>query len=201
MIDTAKDLIKKGNELGDEELITMGHQMLAKYQPPTEEEEKKTEEFEYVCTNCEHEFSSPKKRKACPNCRKHKLKPKEEKPQQLQKKNNDRLTINDFTTDIIKENNTRKRINPDTGEEEGTYARTEQIVPGTIKNTWQDNGVDFKDDDFDKIVRSSVSERTRKPAKKIKKVCESCETTFYVSPTHSRQYLCNKCITGRTRRR
>lgn len=200
MIDTAKDLIKKGNELGDEELVNMGHQMLAQYQTETTPvEEPKKEGFDYVCSNCSHEFTSPKKRKACPECRKHKLQavvPQEET------KNTNRVTADDFTTTVInKENRSRKRINPDTGEEEGSYARNEPIVPGTIKNIWEDDGSEFKDDEFDQKVRYKVSPRTRKPPKKQTKVCEECQRKFVVSVAHVRQYKCDTCIARGGRRR
>ena len=91
MLQNAKDLIAKGKDLGDPELIQMGMELLEQYSPTYADKEEVWEMPDdnmgdghvpppivadpfYVCSNCDHNMPVDKEgRKRCPECKKHKL--------------------------------------------------------------------------------------------------------------------------------
>ena len=234
-IDMAKELIKKGTELGDDELIAMGHELLCKYGG---EEEKRAEVeqsvvhgYNYVCANCDHTFVSDRERKRCPQCNKHKLLLAREtvdidvqvdteaaidematvlekklklqlakrKQRVVEAKLADHRNTEDGLFNFNTRSQTRERINPDTGEQEGVYTRSEDVNPNRISavgNLWDDDPSLFHEDTeaFTRKVRFQVSPR-RPPSKKIQdKTCERCNKPMMVAKQHAKQYICDRCI-------
>lgn len=182
-VEVAKELLKKAKQLGDPELLALASSML--------DEPDKTH---YACDNCGHDFYSEKVRKACPECRKRKLVVVEEQPEPVKDKS-------DFLAPVFqgeREQGPRKRYNPDTGEEEGSYGRTEQISPNVKPVDFDIHHEDTED--FDKKVKFSLSGR-RPPVKYIKKKCSNpnCRVSFKVHPVHKKQHLCDKCSVKRKR--
>lgn len=185
IIETAKDLIKKGKELNDYELVQMGYELLAENSENHVETEQKSA-YTYLCTNCNQVCESDKERKQCPNCRKRKLTlyaPLAEAPVETVKTGDN--GVFNFKTE-----KSRTRINPDTQEEEGTYTRAEQI---NVNTKCIDTG-EFEDDKlFNRQIKFSVRPRRNKPTEK-KNVCNNCNKEFVVSGINSNNYLCNRCI-------
>jgi Zn finger protein HypA/HybF involved in hydrogenase expression len=211
-VQMGRDLIKKGQELGDDSLIVMGYDLINENAPESTEESSQFLESlipTYECTNCGHTLSSEKPRKRCPECRKHKLVLQEEKADeshamlealqtQLKKKQQERETgIFHFKTN--KQQN-RQRINPDTGEEEGTYTRAEAIDTNKIHDTnlFENNPKAFQEDTkkFTQKVDFQVSQRRPQP-KQRQFTCENCKKTITTSAMHSKQYMCDRCISRR----
>ena len=220
MIDMAKDLIAKGNALGDAELIAMGMQMLEKYQespiPDFAVVSTPAESAKYVCGNCGHEMEYDKPgRKKCPECKKHRLKLHEPTPV-LHKKNLDgmdalrklnesqdidtldprRATAEDFTMQIRKPNQSRIRYD-DNGQPVGMYTRAEQIEG--VTNIWRDDGAECNDDPENEELKkiTKVSPRTRKPPRMMKVVCDVCHGESMVHPLHAggrARYVCDRCV-------
>lgn len=98
-----------------------------------------------------------------------------------------------YITNVVQPNKNRKRIDPDTGLEDGVYTIG---VPATAQAKPVDEGVYKQDASFDsKVVHSRVPRR--EPAKKISTKCEGCHKTFEVPPiflASKEFYFCDKCI-------
>lgn len=226
MLDMAKDLINKGNELGDPELVAMGMQMLEKYRSdevpglqnlkcevPGLQDIVPTEEMlspQYECTHCQHIMPYDKPgRKKCPACKKHTLIVMEPivelaAPNKVLLSDvmpTKRMAASDFSTQIRQTKNSRIRYNDD-GVPEGTYARTEQ-VEGMTTNIWSDDkteGFDAANEMLKKFTK--VTPRTRKPARMVKVICNECKTQHEVHPIHAGgrgRYICDKCVKRRSR--
>lgn len=220
MIELAKQLIDKGNNLEDPELVAMGMSMLEKYKRPEDfelddllpEEEieipaaKVVEQIkQYVCSNCGTIIPYDKDgRKKCPECKKLALKivePIKKSSKIITSDTTHRATADDFHTQIRqKVPRSRIRYN-DNGEVEGTYARTEQVEG--ITNVWQDERVEGFDEENEKLkALTKHSPRMRPPAKMIQVVCDECKTVHMEHPLHAggrARYVCNKCIKRRSR--
>lgn len=99
LLETAKIILQKGIELNDSDLIKTGQEMIEKYSQEVSNEPPLKIDFTadtnldvpiilqppitkrtitYICENCNNEIESEKVRKKCPNCKKNKLKVKEE---------------------------------------------------------------------------------------------------------------------------
>lgn len=198
LINTAKDLIKKGTELNDAELIKMGNDLLSKFEPVIIE---KTVHKYYVCLACDSimEFDKPNRRK-CNVCGKHKLELREEEEQKIEEPSS-KPDMSQFNMQIRDKSKKRVRVN-ELGEEEGVYTRAESVK--FENNNWQDNGIDGKDKDNEILKNfTNVSVRTRQPPKMIEKICRSCNNVFKVHPLHgggkNSSYICDRCITKRGR--
>ncbi len=216
MLDMAKDLINKGNELGDPELVSMGMAMLEKYRDDKEpgleslqcevpglQDILITEDIlspQYECTHCQYTMSYDKPgRKKCPVCKKHTLivmKPVVEVAKPPKRKD-----VNDFSTQIRQTGKARIRYNED-GVPEGTYSRTEQ-VEGMTTNIFEDD----KTEGFDKSNEllkqfTKFTPRTRKPPRMVKVICNECKTQHEVHPIHAGgrgRFICDKCVKRRSR--
>jgi len=216
MIDMAKDLIAKGNQLNDPELVAMGMSMLDKYQDAPVPEyavvSTPAESAKYVCGDCGHEMEYDKPgRKKCPACKKHRLKLVEPKPVEIkptqeaidklggilngQKNDTHRATAEDFSVQIRKPNSTRIRYD-DNGEPVGQYTRTEQIEG--VTNVWSDDmeeGFDAENERLKAVTK--VSPRTRKAPRMVKAVCDVCHNEQTVHPIHvsgRARYVCDRCV-------
>jgi len=197
IIGMAKELIQKGDALGDSELIAMGMAMLEKYDNNNTVVSDNEGLSKYVCSNCGHEFTYDKpERKKCPKCKKHTLTIVESTP----KKNTKSKNVEDFRQQIRQPTQTRIRYN-EKGEPDGMYTRNEEVA--NITNVWKDDqteGFDY----VDKILKqnSRMSPRTRKPVQYIEKTCSVCKSTYKVHPIHVQgraDYVCDKCIRRRSR--
>lgn len=181
----AQYLIDKGKEIGDEEMIKMGQEMLGPVK----------EKIQYKCTNCGNEIESDKKRKKCPNCGKHKLQIKDDKP------NVKKSDIKSQFTREIRDNKSKKYVYDDDGNIVGTLAQSRNF--SGFENTWKDEDVTEFNDEANKKLKAvtKVSTRTRSPTKKKEVQCESCKKTFYVHPIHISgrgRYLCDRCVGRRS---
>ena len=205
MIETAKDLIKKGKELGDPELIQMGHELLLQHDSGVDE--SPAHKYTYECDNCEHIFGSDKVRKACPECRKRKLCEVDpnagnelvnlfhnNEPEEEQEPVED--GIFQFKNNRNSES-ARVRYDDD-GNPDGTYTKSIEVNPNMIKRNFKkidDEGL-FREETetFTKKVKFDVRPRRPKP-KRRKKTCagENCNREFSPTPG-SKEYLCRKCI-------
>jgi len=77
MIQKAKNLIAKGRQLNDDELIQMGIDLLEQY----DDKKPINNDPIYKCQSCGHEMPVDKEgRKRCPKCKKHKLEIKNPPP-------------------------------------------------------------------------------------------------------------------------
>lgn len=227
MRQTAKDLIQKGEELGDDELISMGMTMLEKYKQakfqhsgqdeefnmmkvlpqeegvPDDDDDELPEEY-YQCTNCDAIVPYDKPgRKKCPSCKKHTLlyfKPEQKiipKP-----KINHRASADEFTTQIRgAKKSARVRYN-EAGEQEGVYTRTEQV--DGVTNVWDDEDRTEGQDEQNELLKrfTKVSPRRRAPVKMMKVVCDECKTIHLEHPLHvggRAKYVCNRCLKKKTR--
>ena len=65
-------------------------------------------------------------------------------------------------------------------------------------NLFNDDGTEHKDEQ-NKTPEVAPTERKRKPTKMISQVCQACNTTVEVHPTHSRDFVtCDKCLRSRS---
>jgi len=186
----AKDLIQKGNDLGDMELIAMGTAMLKKYSEPELINEPNISTERYVCTNCHHIMSVDKVgRKKCPVCKKHTL------TIETPKVSSSRVSTNNFQTQIRKHDESRARYSDD-GQPDGMYARTEAV--SNIVNMWTDDGLERNDPENERLKAvTKISTRTRKPPRMVDVTCDICKKTEQMHPIHvsSRtRYVCTKCL-------
>lgn len=197
MVKNAKDLIAKGKALGDSELVQMGLELLEQYSPTPSSIDgniPQPQTPQYVCENCGHTMPVDKEgRKRCPECKKHKLKLYKPQPQP-------KTQTESFITQIRDPSKTKSRVRyNENGEPDGVYTKTEPI--SNITNTWEDDGVEAKDEANELLKKfTKVSPRTRKPPKKIKVVCEACHKEEEVHPIHAGargRYLCSRCIVKR----
>ena len=178
MLEMAKDLIDKGNELNDPELVSMGMAMLEKYsdQPLRGEQSNAVivDEVQdiiepyYDCSSCGHTvpFDKPG-RKKCPMCKKHTLILLEPLPKFITSAPSPkRVAANEFSTQIRQTNKGRIRYNEE-GQPDGMYSRTEQVEG--VTNVWDDDkteGFDAANELLKKFTK--VTPRTRKPPKMVK---------------------------------
>ena len=214
MLDMAKDLINKGNELGDSELVAMGMQMLEKYRDGevpglqdiviTEDVfEQGLEEIpqKYVCTNCSYTFDVDKEgRKKCPKCKKHSLvivpthtslgldtfEPKRnEMTGQIKRKDNIRgRGTAEDFSTQIRQTNKGRIRYNEEGQPDGMYSRTEQVE--SVTNVWDDDKTEGFDAANELLKKfTKVTPRTRKPPRMIKVVCNECKTQHDVHPIHA----------------
>ena len=212
MLELGKSLIVKGNELNDPELVSMGMSMLEKYKDdvPTDEQEENVFDplpiipEKYVCTNCSYTFAVDKPgRKKCPECKKHTLQIISVATTELrisEPKRSGRATADDFLVQIRETKKSRIRYN-EKGEEDGTYADTQQVEG--ISNVWKDDGEEGKDRANELLKEvMKISPRTRRPTKLMSVVCEECKKQSTVHPLHAGgrgRYLCDKCIKRRSK--
>jgi hypothetical protein len=227
MVQNAKDLIAKGKLLKDPELIQMGMDLLEEYQPKYGDvkgtfadtkdtfDDLVTPEPEYWCQNCGHTMPVDKEgRKRCPECKKHKLQIREpidikikvpdviEEFDQAQAAptNPNRVDMDQFRVQIRSPESGRIRYN-ENGEVDGIYTKTEQIEG--VTNVWQDDGAEGNDPGNEQLKKfTQVSPRTRKAAKLVEAVCESCKKTERLHPLHTgarSRHLCGACIRKRSR--
>lgn len=206
MIDMAKDLIAKGNSLGDSELVAMGMAMLETYKEPDETPDyavtvtDQAEAF-YRCTNCGNEIEYDKPgRKKCSQCKKHKLVLIEATAIEVSN-NKARVATEEFFQQIRKPKSTRIRYD-DEGKPTGVYTRTEQVEG--ITNVWNDDdkseGQDEQNERLKKLTK--VSPRTRPPIQFKQMTCEICKNTYSIHPIHvggRAQFVCDRCVRKRSR--
>lgn len=122
-----------------------------------------------------------------------KAKPKKGRPKKVPLKQQEAEQPT-YITNVVQPNKNRKRIDPDTGLEDGVYTIG---VPATAQAKPIDEGV-YKSDtaNWDSKVQYSRAPR-REPAKKISTKCEGCNKTFEVAPiflASKEFYFCDKCI-------
>ena len=215
MINLAKQIIDKGNELNDPELVAMGMAMLEKHQHPETEEvpeyavtATEQEEAFYRCTNCGNESPYDKPgRKKCSKCKKHTLKLVEAQPtkegiEKLSKiLNPKRAKAEDFVQQIRQPKSSRVRYD-DQGNVVGLYTRTEQIEG--VTNVWTDEDKDEGQDEQNERLKrlTKKTPRTRPPVKFKKVTCEVCHNTYDIHPIHvggRAQFVCDRCVRKRTR--
>jgi predicted Zn-ribbon and HTH transcriptional regulator len=212
MLTMAKQIIDKGNLLNDPELVSMGMVMLEKYKENVSADEQTDNTFEslsmipekYVCSNCSYTFAVDKMgRKKCPECKKHALQiismatttPHTSVPKRV-----GRATADDFLVQIREKKKSRIRYN-EKGEEDGTYAETQQIEG--VSNVWKDDGEEGQDKANELLKQvMRISPRTRKGIKLMNVVCESCKEKHSIHPIHAGgrgRYLCDRCIKRRSK--
>ena len=209
-IEMGKDLIKKGQILGDEELILMGTQMLENHkseikvdftkdetpnvdielEPPIEK--KAPQKFEYLCENCGCECSFDKERKRCPECRKQKLilsdvnaKREENLPEGI---------------DRIFNGETPKLKTDEDGNILGKYAQPQPLDMSKMKhNRFQDDTSLLSDDPEDKYLRTKpIGPRTRPKYQTKDVICTKCGKKESINPFLVRSdYVCNRCLSRR----
>jgi DNA-directed RNA polymerase subunit RPC12/RpoP len=168
----------------------------------------------YVCSNCSYTFAVDKEgRKKCPECKKHSLviisthtslgldtfQPKRnETAGQIVPRG--RATADDFLVQIREKKKSRIRYN-EKGEEDGTYAETQQIEG--VSNVWKDDGEEGQDKANELLKQvMRISPRTRKGIKLMNVVCESCKEKHSIHPIHAGgrgRYLCDRCIKRRSK--
>ena len=148
MIQNAKDLISKGKELNDEDLIKMGMDLLRLYdktekEPETQESSNQT----YECQNCGHIMNMDKpNRKQCPKCKKHKLKLTD-------------VQQNNFVTQPKNSRNKRKIVFKNTWNDDKTEcfdeedARLKKITKPSARNRPTVKMVDVKCNNCGKIEK------------------------------------------------
>ena len=201
MIEIAKQLIEKGNELDDSQLVTMGYEMLEKYSnAPTSIVVAATESQSparmYICDHCDYTFEYDKDgRKACPNCKKRGLRIWPEETEEDSPPAPKRVTAEDFSIQIRNQSKTRVRYD-DNGQPAGMYTKAEPVV--RVKNEWEDDGMDRNDPINEKLKAvTTVSARTRKPTKLVTVVCDVCKREEQMHPLHvggRARYVCSKCL-------
>jgi predicted Zn-ribbon and HTH transcriptional regulator len=216
MLTMAKQIIDKGNLLNDPELVSMGMTMLDKYQITTDNgievyqtKENTTEPLpiipeKYVCSNCSYTFAVDKVgRKKCPECKKHALQiisMATTTPHTSVLKRVGRATADDFLVQIREKKKSRIRYN-EKGEEDGTYAETQQVEG--VSNVWKDDGEEGQDKANELLKQvMRISPRTRQGIKLMSVVCEECKKQSNVHPLHAGgrgRYLCDKCIKRRSK--
>lgn len=205
LLSMAKDLIKKGQALGDPELIQMGYNMLE--EPPVVDEKniEPPKKYEYVCSYCGQNITyDVPNRKKCPKCKKNRLTSVEEVESQPspEQPTHRRATAEDFTKQIrtTNKNSSRIRYN-DKGEPDGMYTRTEGITH--IINTWNDDGIEGHDEEDDRIKKiAKVGPRNRPPIQMVDAICSNCKKTFTVHPmflSGREVYTCDRCIVRKGR--
>lgn len=198
IVENAKELIKKGKELNDLELVAMGTEMLKKYDttPDYGVVRTITQSAKYVCQNCgyETEYDKPN-RKQCPKCKKHKLQLIEPKLS-----NPNRIKADDFNTQVRDVEKSRIKYD-ENNNPIGIIAMSQQI--GKIQNLWDDDKTEGFDKDNEVLKKyTKVSPRTRKPAKMKEVVCEKCQNKYTVHPLHAAgrsRFLCDRCIQRRSK--
>lgn len=181
----AQYLIDKGQEIGDEEMIKMGKEMLG----------SETKKIQYRCVNCGNELESDKKRKKCPNCGKHQLQIKDDKP--VIKKTD----IKSQFSREIRDNKSKNYVYDDDGNIIGSLAKSKNF--SGFNNMWEDENTEEFNDEINKKLKAvtKVSNRTRSPSKKQEVKCDSCNKTFYVHPIHVSgrgRYICDRCVGKRS---
>ena len=217
MIQNAKDLIQKGKDLNDPELIQMGMNLLEQYSPSGQvdivpvlntetvpasdgiENLKKINKGpqskdRFLCENCGFEMEYDKPRKRCPECKKHKLIIVRSIPEENAKPLNIPL-VNQFSTQIRNKPKQRLRVNED-GRVEGVYTRPEPVEG--ITNVWNDDLTEGMDEENERLKSlTKRSPRERPPFKKMEVKCENCGKIEKVHPLHAAgraRHLCIKCI-------
>lgn len=214
MLQNAKDLIAKGQKLGDNDLIQMGMELLEQYSPATEAVEQLVEisnpepgPDRYVCSNCEHSMLADKPRKRCPECKKHKLvlveaapvieeivmkaKPAPDYDELLEAFESQTLApspTNDadqFHMQVRGAQSNRIHYGDD-GKPDGIIRKIEAVDPDSIHNVWQDEGED-REDKANNILKkfTKVSPRTRPPVNYVEVVCDSCNGVEKLHPIHT----------------
>src|SRR5688500_15531669 len=146
-IETAKALLRKGIQLGDQDLIDMANQLLGNQVDDTGGNTPVVADFgptySYTCTNCNQSIDSDKPRKKCPSCKKLKL---VERQVVVKRKTG--------TEDFVrkpKSGDTKQIRYNENGEPEGSYGRTEQIKI-TGNKFVDDFSLELGDREFDKKV-------------------------------------------------
>lgn len=203
MLEIAKDLITKGNALGDPDLITMGYNMLQQYGPVVVEEpvleSVDTTIKHYECSTCGQVLDYDKDgRKKCPQCKKLTLILVEPVKQEILTPHRPRPE--DFSTQIRQKKNSRVRYNED-GKPDGVYAKVEQVEG--ITNVWDDDRAEGFDEQNEKLKQfTKISPRNRKPVKLSKVVCDTCKNSYEVHPIHAGgrgRYICDRCVSRRSK--
>jgi len=65
-------------------------------------------------------------------------------------------------------------------------------------NLFSDDGTEHKDEQ-NKTPDISLTERKRKPTQMVSQVCQSCNNSVEVHPTHKRDFFtCDKCLRSRS---
>lgn len=215
----AMSLIEKGKKLNDKEIIEMGQMLLQSHKRSTTKVDLNKEEvpkgdiklkplpkkenytsINYLCNNCGHKFESNKKRKRCPECKKHKL--VIEEPEKIKEK-----PKIEGVTSIFNENSKGKKVKYDEeGNPIGIYSKR---VPINLKNAsynrFVDDGKQFNDAENEYLKTKSVTPRTRGKAKRVHVKCSQCGKEEDVPPilgpirdARSR-YLCDRCMSRSAR--
>lgn len=199
IIDTAKKIIEKGKLLGDEELIRQGLELLDSVVPTPEsidepdEPEAEDDSLKYECDNCNHQFSSDKPRKRCPECKKHKLILVNAQPLVKPTQEDD---FSEF------HRSTRKDDRKTWVDENGVIHKETRTQPVKMRgNMWSDTGRECAGDTVaQKKIIANVSER-RPPARQIRVTCDRCSRQYQVPPIlmmEKEVYICDNCV-GRRR--
>ena len=65
-------------------------------------------------------------------------------------------------------------------------------------NLFSDDGTEHKDEQ-NKTPEISLTERKRKPTQMVSQVCQACNNSVEVHPTHKRDFFtCDKCLRSRS---
>lgn len=103
------------------------------------------------------------------------------KIKQETKPTKERITSDDFTM-------TRDKSKPSS-----TQIEVKQRV-----NLFTDDGTEHKDEQ-NKTPDISLTERKRKPTQMVSQVCQACNNSVEVHPTHKRDFFtCDKCLRSRS---
>lgn len=214
MLQNAKDLIAKGQKLGDNDLIQMGMELLEQYSPqpfepqgtPPPPEPEPTPDPYYICGACGHKMPIDREgRKRCPECKKHKLAavypvhpdvPAEDQPtydellgmledQQLSPA--PRNDLEQFNMQVRGNRGKDGRVHYDeNGNPDGVIRKREQINLEGLTNVWEDDGEEAHDQANETLKKfTKVSPRRRQPAKMMEVECDTCHRTEKVHPIHA----------------
>ena len=107
--------------------------------------------------------------------------PKEVKPKEVKPPESVNRDVDDFTM-------TRDKPKPSS-----TQVEVKQRV-----NLFTDDGTEHKDQQ-NKTPEVAPTERKRKPTQMVSQVCQACNTTVEIHPTHRRDFFtCDKCLRSRS---
>lgn len=105
----------------------------------------------------------------------------EDKPEEAKPPENVNRDVDDFTM-------TRDKPKPSS-----TQVEVKQRV-----NLFTDDGSEHKDEQ-NKTPEVAQTERKRKPTQMVSQVCQACNATVEVHPTHKRDFFtCDKCLRSRS---
>ncbi len=108
------------------------------------------------------------------------------------------LRIEDKPKEVKPPETVNRDVDDFTMSKDKPESNSTQVEVKQRQNLFTDDGIEHKDDQ-NKTPDVPQTERKRKPTRMVSQVCQACNTTVEIHPTHKRDFFtCDKCLRSRS---